>query len=474
MDDLIETDICVIGAGSGGLSVAAGAAQMGASTVLIEGGRMGGDCLNFGCVPSKALLAAGHHAVAWRRVAAFGLEAEAPAVDFGRVADHVREVIDGIAPHDSVERFEAMGVRVIRAWARFTGRREVSAGGCRIRARRFVVATGSTPVAPPIPGLDALPYFTNETIFENRERPHHLIVIGAGPVGLELAQAHRRLGARVTVLEAARALGRDDPELAAIVLQSLRRDGVEIREGVEIRRLERGGDGPVAVLASGGGEERIAGSHLLVAAGRKANVERLDLDAAGIALTPKGIAVDRRLRSSNHRVFAVGDVAGGPPFTHVAGHHAGIVLRNALFRLPAKMNDDVVPWVTYTEPELAWVGLSEEAARARHGRIDVLRWPYAENDRARAERVASGLVKAIVSPRGRILGAGIVGAAAGELIGLWALALHKRLGVGDLAGCILPYPTLGEISKRAAGSFYAPKLFSPRTRRLVRLLAKLG
>ncbi len=473
MSDILETDICVIGGGSGGLSVAAGASQMGAPTVLIEGGEMGGDCLNYGCVPSKALLAAGHHAHAWTGAAAFGVNATAPAVDFPKVMDHVRGVIDSIAPVDSQERFEGLGVTVIRDWARFVDERTIEVGGRRIRARRFVIATGSSAVAPPIPGLAEVPFLTNETIFANREQPSHLLVIGGGPIGLEMAQAHRRLGSKVTVLEAFRAFGKDDPELTAIALDRIRADGVDIREGVKIAAVEQDAetDGPVIVLDDG---ERISGSHLLVAAGRKANVDRLNLDAAGIAHTPKGIQVDARLRTTNRRVFAIGDVAGGLQFTHVAGYHAGIVIRNLLFRLPAKAKTDAVPWVTYTDPELAWVGQQEDEAKTANGEINILRWPFAENDRASAERLGTGFIKVITTKKGRILGAGIVGAHAGELIGLWALAISKGMKIGDVAGAILPYPTLGEVSKRAAGQFFTPKLFNDRTRRIVRFLARFG
>lgn len=471
MPETIEPDICVIGGGSGGLSVAAGASQMGAATVLVESGHMGGDCLNFGCVPSKALLAAGHHARAWRDAAAFGLDATAPTVDAARVAGHVRQVIDGIAPHDSVERFEGLGVRVIRERARFTGPREVAAGDVRIRARRFVIATGSTPLVPPVPGLAEVPFLTNETIFGLQETPEHLLVIGGGPIGIELAQAHRRLGARVTVLEALAALGREDPELAGIALSALRRDGVEVRERTRVLRVE---PGPVVVVETNGAEARIAGSHLLVAVGRKPAIDDLGLEAAGIAATPKGITVDKGLRTTNRRVYAIGDVAGGLQFTHVAGWHAGLVIRSALFRLPVTADPRAVPRVTYCDPELAWVGLSEEEARAKAGAVNILRWPFAENDRAAAERRGSGMVKAVVTPGGRILGAGIVGPSAGELIGLWVLAIQKKLSVGDIAGMVLPYPTLSEVSKRAAGSFYAPKLFSPRTRKLVRFLSRFG
>ena len=474
MSRLIDCDLCVIGAGSGGLSVAAGASQLGARTVLVERGRMGGDCLNFGCVPSKALLAAARAAEETRRAAAFGVAVGGPVVDFGRVMEHVQDVIRSIAPQDSAERFGALGVTVIRAAARFAGPDQVDAGDARIRARRFVIATGSSPALPPIPGLDQVPYLTNETLFDNRVLPEHLIVIGGGPIGIEMAQAHRRLGARVTVLEAARALGRDDPELAAVVLDRLRAEGVTIHEGVHIAGVAAGPHGITATLGHNGQTSVLAGSHLLVAAGRKANVDSLNLEAARVEYTARGVVVDARLRTTNRRIYAVGDVAGGPQFTHLAGYHAGIVLKNALFRWPARADHATVPWVTYSEPELAYVGLQEAAARERFVRINILRWPFAENDRARAIRDKDGLVKVLTGAGGRILGAGIVGPQAGELILPWVLAVRRRLKIGAMAELTAPYPTLGEAGKRAAGAYFVPKLFSARTRRLVRFLARFG
>ncbi|HYD99795.1 MAG TPA: FAD-dependent oxidoreductase [Alphaproteobacteria bacterium] len=474
--NVLNVDIAIIGAGSGGLSVAAGAAQLGASTVLIEKGRMGGDCLNTGCVPSKALLASAKAARRWRHDRALGVNHAAPDVDFAAVNRHVQEAIAAIAPNDSVERFEGLGVKVIQGAARFAGPREVEVDGTRIRARRFVVATGSKAALPPIPGLDRVPHFTNETIFGNTALPRHLIVVGGGPIGLEMAQAHRALGSEVTVLEAFHILPKDDAELAEMLRERLVADGIAIREQVKIARVEPEGDGVAAVIEThDGGRERIAGSHLLVAAGRRPNLAGLDLDLAGIAHGPKGIAVDARLRTTNRNVFAIGDVAGGPQFTHVAGYHAGIVIRNALFRQPAKVDYTALPWVTYTDPELAHVGLTEAQARAAHGdRIRVLRWPFRENDRAQTERETHGLLKAVTTPSGRILGASILGAHAGELIQVWVLAMGQGLNVKALAGMIAPYPTLGEVSKRAAGSFFTPKLFGPRTRALVRLLSWFG
>jgi len=474
MPERLNVDICVIGGGSAGLSVAAGASQLGVTVALVEKGRMGGDCLNYGCVPSKALLAAGRARHAIDTSGRFGIQAGPAQVDMQQVHDHVHGVIAGIAPHDSVERFEGLGVRVVQAAARFLNARELQAGDLVIGARRFVIATGSSPLVPPIPGLDHVPYLTNESIFDlNRPIPH-LLVVGGGPIGLEMAQAHARLGARVTVLEMARAMPKDDPELAAIVLKRLRGEGIEIHENTRVTGVEAGPDGPVVKAENEAGEQRFQGSDLLLAVGRRANVDDLNLDAAGVAYGNRGIEVDARLRTSNRRIYAIGDVAGGLQFTHVAGYHAGIVIRNALFRLPARTDDRAIPWVTYTDPELAHVGMTEAQAREAAGAINVLRWPFTENDRARAERDVDGFVKVVTDGKGRILGASIVGTHAGELIQPWILAIANKMKIGKLAGIVAPYPTLGEVNKRAASSYFVPKLFSERTKKLVRLLTKLG
>ena len=471
MNAPITTDICVIGAGSGGLSVAAGAVQMGAAVVLIEKDKMGGDCLNTGCVPSKALLAAGKHAQAFRTSGPFGIKPATPNIDFAAAMAHVREVIQGIEPHDSVERFESLGVNVIKGAARFTSRNEVAVGERRIRAKRFVIATGSRATVPPIPGIDDTDYLTNETLFENSACPDHLIIVGGGPIGIEMAQAHYRLGAKVTVLERMRALPNDDPDLAAIVVKALLDEGVSIREEVNIASVS-GKTGDVRVTLQDG--EEIRGSHLLMATGRAPGVADLGLDEAGIQYSRSGVEVDSRLRTTNKRVFAIGDAKGGLMFTHLAGYDAGIVIRNILFKLPTKANYSAIPWVTYTDPELSQVGLTEAQAKEQYGdAIKVVQWEYAENDRARAERITSGLIKVVAGKRGKILGAGIAGTGAGEIIQPWQIAVAKGYKMADMAGIISPYPTLSEISKRAAGSYFTDRLFSPRTRKIVRLVLKL-
>lgn len=463
-------DICVIGAGSAGLTVAAAAAQFGERVVLIEKGRMGGECLNTGCVPSKALIAAARHAHAFTTGEPFGIAAARPQVDFARVHQHVRGVIAAIAPHDSEERFEGLGVRVVRSAARFTDRQTIEAGGETITARRFVIATGSLPTVPAIPGLDQVSYFTNETIFDNSVLPRHLVVIGGGPVGLELAQAHRRLGSEVTVIEALEPLGKDDPELARVVLDQLQREGVVIHANSAVTQVARKGEEVGVEFERDGQRMWMTGSHLLVAVGRTANLEGLGLDTAGIAFSKRGITVDKGLKTTNHRVYAIGDAIGGLQFTHVAAYHAGLVVRSALFRLPVHASTDHIPWVTFTDPELAHVGVTEAAARERGEAVTVLRRSFRDNDRAQTECRTEGLIKVVAGRGGRILGASIVGPEAGELIHLWALAVASRLKLTSLVGMVAPYPTLGEMSRVAAVAHYAPLASNPWVRRLIGVL----
>ncbi len=468
--DRITTDLLVIGAGSGGLSVAAGAVQMGARVVLVEGHKMGGDCLNYGCVPSKALLAAGHAAHAVTAGAAMGITASPPVIDYAAAKDHVARVIAHIAPLDSQERFEGLGVTVIRGWAAFTGPQTVVAADTEITARRIIIATGSSPVVPPIPGLSDVPFLTNETLFALRDRPDHLLIIGGGPIGMEMAQAHVRLGCAVTVIEGARALARDDAEAAGVLLARLRAEGVVIHEDTPVTEV-RGQAGAIEVVAKDG--RVFSGSHLLVAVGRRAEVDRLNLAAAGIAHTRAGITVDARLRTTNRRVYAIGDVAGGMQFTHVAGYHAGLIIREVLFGLPARARTDHIPRATYTDPELAQIGLTESEARGAHGdAVTVARFDTAHNDRAIATRQNYGFIKVMVH-RGRPIGATIVGPQAGEQIALWSLAIANGLKMSAIAGMVAPYPTLSELAKRAAGAYFSPKLFnSVRVKRVVRFVQR--
>ena len=478
MTQPIETDICVIGGGSGGLSVAAGAAQMGAQVVLVEGHKMGGDCLNYGCVPSKALLAAAHRAQATQNNAAFGLSQETIKVEFAKVMAHVRDVIQGIEPMDSVERFSGLGVQVIEAKGKFLDAKTLKAGNTTIRAKRFVIATGSAAAIPAIKGLKSVPYLTNETIFELQHQPKDLLIIGGGPIGCEMAQAFQRLGTKVTLVEGMQILGREDDELTAPVRQQLLDDGVTLLQGASVEAASSQGSGAnqkiTLQVTQGETTQEISGDALLVAAGRAANVDGLDVEKAGVQLSDTHaphIVVDARMRTKNKKIFAIGDVSGGPQFTHAAGYHAGLVIRNILFFLPAKASYTALPRVTFTNPELASVGLDEPQARAAHGKIKVLRWPFEENDRARAERDTRGMVKVVTTRKGKILGASIVGHGAGDLLAVWTMALNQGLSVSAMAGVVAPYPTRGEASKRAAGDFYTPSLFSPRMRKIIGILS---
>jgi pyruvate/2-oxoglutarate dehydrogenase complex dihydrolipoamide dehydrogenase (E3) component len=465
-------DLAVIGAGAAGLSVTAVAAQLGLRVALIERDRMGGDCLNGGCVPSKALLAAAGAAEAARRAAALGVHAE-PAIDWEEVRGHVGRAIAALAPMDSVARFAALGAEVIRAEARFVGPDALEAGGRRLRARRIVVAAGSRADVPEIPGLAEVPHLTNATLFEALPRPEHLLVIGGGPMGLEIAQAFRLLGCRVTVVEAARLAGHEDVELVEGLAAVLRRQGVDLVQGVPVAGVV---PGPALLLGDG---QRIEGSHLLVATGRRPNIEGLGLEAGGVRASERGIATDRGLRSvSNRRVFAAGDIAdpagvGPRGFTHVGSYHAGIVIRRALFRLPARLDYAALPRVIYTDPELAQVGLTETEARAAGHEVRVLRWPLADTDRAVAEGRPEGLAKLAVTKGGRVLGAGILAPHAGEMIGAWGVAIGRKVPLSAMAGMMLPYPTRAEAAQRAARQFFAPKLLAPATKRLARWLARL-
>lgn len=469
--ETITADIAIIGAGSGGLSVAAGASQLGLKVVLFEAGEMGGDCLNTGCVPSKALIAAGKQAHAMRTASRFGIADVEPQVNWAAVKAHVQGVIDTIAPIDSQERFEGFGVRVVRAFARFTGPRTVTGGDVEVTAKRIVLASGGRPFIPPIPGLAETPHLTNETIFAVDPFPRHLIVLGAGPIGIELGQAFARLGAAVTILEAAEPLARFEPEARALVLAALAHEGVTVRSATVATAVRSTDDGVAVTTAAG---DVIEGSHLLVAVGRRANVENIGLEAAGVAVGRNGVETDAYLRTTNPAVYAVGDVAGREQLTHAAGWHASALVRTLLFRAATRADAVALPSAVYCEPELAMIGLTEAEARAHHGdKVKAVRWAAEENDRALAERDVEGFVKIVTGPGGRILGATAVGAQAADLLAPIGLAMAQRLTIRALTGPVAAYPTRGELLKRAAGSFYTPTLFSDRTRALVRFLWRL-
>lgn len=470
-----DFDLIVIGAGAAGLSVAAGAVQLGYKTALIERGKMGGDCLNTGCVPSKALLAAAKAAYNVGNATRFGIKTSAAEIDFAAVKDHVQNAVKAIEPNDSVERFQGFGVNVIEGTAKFIDTNTIDVEGRKLSARYIVITAGSSPAIPNIKGLEHGRVLTNETIFDLHERPEHLIIIGGGPIGMEMAQAHARLGVEVTVLSQSRILSKDDKGLTAVLRDKIVAEGVRIEENITIEHVQHGNEKTSVTFSRDSTAQTIHGSHILVAAGRSASVQNLDLEKADIDHDKNGIHTDERLRTSQRHIFAAGDiVTGAPQFTHIAGYHAGIIIKNMMFKIPVKVDYRALPWVTYTDPELAHVGMTEDMARAQHeNTIKTLTWDFADNDRAIAELSTTGKIKVITDKRGRILGASIIGPQAGELISLWGLAISRKMKIGAVANMIVPYPTMSEISKRAASSYYTPSLFSDKTRRLVGWLKKL-
>jgi len=452
MAEILTPDLCVIGAGAGGLAAAAAARAYGASVVLVERGKMGGEHLNTATVPSKAMVAAGYHAHAIRTGSVFGIAADEPRINSRKLHDYVQQVIAGLAPDNSTARFEALGVQILKADARFTDPRTLSAGETQIRARRFVIAAGSRSLLPEIPGLQSVPYFTTETIFDNTRKLTHLVIIGAGPLGLELAQAYGRLGTQVSVVEPGRPLPESDPELADIALRRMREEGVDIRGGTVVSLIQARSQGIGVIIRSGEREAMLDASHILVAIGRAPNLDGLDLDKAHIkrsSLDPARLEIGPGLKTTNRRVYAIGDAAGGPQTAHLADYQAQVVVRSALFGLPLRHKPELIPSVTYTDPEIAEVGLTEAAARERRkDDFVVTRWSFAQNDRARALNQSFGVAKLITDKGGRILGAGIAGAAAGELIALFSFAIANRLSARHLAGFVAPYPTLSDIARR--------------------------
>ncbi len=474
MPQLLTPDLCVIGAGPGGLGAAQAAAALGVSVVLVERAAMGGQGLYNGPLQSKALLAAAkrYHDVknAWN----FGIKAGDLSVNHRAVSEHVLATAQAMAADMSAERYNGLGVTVVIADARFKDDGIIEAGAFEIKARRFILATGSTPLVPPIPGLDRVPYLTTDTIFSHIHRIPHLIIVGGGSTAIEFAQAHRRLGSDVTLLAPGPALPRDDPELRAHILRQLREEGVRILENARVERVEPFGSNVQAVFAMLGKSYSVEGSHALIAMGRAPAVSGLSLEAADIKYSERGVQVSKSLRTSNKKVYAIGDVTGEWELQHAAEHHAAVAVKNALFRLALKAEHAAMPWVTCTDPELAHVGLTEEAARARYGRLTIVRYPYSANPRAVAERRTGGLLKVIASKDGKILGAGIAGAEAGEVIQMWSLAMQKGISLRGMSSIVSPSPTLAAINKRAAEEFLVPSGQSPLLRRIIGILAKFG
>ena len=472
MVENLTTDVCVIGAGSSGLVIAAGAALFGVKVILIEKDLMGGDCLNYGCVPSKALIYAGKLKEKLTKVNKVGLNVDIPETNFSDIKNYIDSVIKSIEPNDSVERFEAMGVKVIKGDAKFINKKQLKVNDKKITSKKFVICSGSKPSIPHIQGLELVPFFTNETIFKNTESPSHLLIIGAGAIGVEIAQAYNHLSSRVSILDNKSFLNGKDSELSGILKAKMLSQGIDIYENTSIKKITKFHKRKLQIIVSQDNREFIIDfSHLLLTSGRVANFEGLDIEKAGIKCTKAGISVNSRLRTTNKRVYSAGDVIGKTMFTHSASYEAGIILRNILFKIPAKANASI-PEVIYSSPEYASIGISETAVQD-YSSINILRWPLSENDRAVTEDEDTGLIKIITKKNGLILGVSILSPNAADLIVPWVLAINKKLNISSMASLIVPYPTFSEISKRASSNFFLPKLTSKIVQKLVKILIKI-
>ncbi|MFO7715568.1 dihydrolipoyl dehydrogenase family protein [Desulfosarcina sp.] len=464
-----DYDIGIIGGGAAGLTVASGAAQLGARTLLIEKEpALGGDCLHYGCVPSKTLIRSAHVYHAMKHADRYGLpRVELPPVDFTRVAGRIRDVIAVIQEHDSEERFCKLGAKVVFGTVFFKNAHTVDLDGRAIRAKNWVIATGSSAVVPPIPGLKEIDYITNREIFSLAALPGSMIVLGAGPIGIEMAQAFNRLGTAVTVVDrGAQILGKEDADMAAAVQAVMGSEGVKFHLGASVQQVSADGGKKRVTLGRGDGASvNLTADVVLVAMGRSANVQDLWLDAAGVAFERTGIGVDARLRTSQKHIFAAGDVNGGYQFTHAAGYEGGVVVSNAVFHLPRKVNYTWLPWCTYTDPELASIGLNERAAKDAGLDYSVWKEGFQDNDRSMAEGRTEGWIKLILDKKEKPLGVQILGPRAGDLIAEWVAVLNGGVKLSTLASAIHPYPTLGEISKRVTGGVFTPKIFSEKVQK---------
>jgi pyruvate/2-oxoglutarate dehydrogenase complex dihydrolipoamide dehydrogenase (E3) component len=467
-----DYDMIIIGGGAAGLTVAAGAAQLGAKTALIEKEKLGGDCLHYGCVPSKTLIKVAkvyHYA---KNLNAFGLpKVDVPPCNLKSVMDHVREVIDKVAVHDSVERFQGLGVDVIFGGAQFVSEHEVNANGKTLSGKRFTIATGSSPMVFPIEGLEKTGFVTNKEVFSLAELPGRLVVLGAGPIGSELAHAFARLGSKVTLIDLVEyPLSIEDHDIAEVVIKQMVGDGISLRMSSKAKKVCQEGDHKVVVIeGKEGQEEAIQCDEILVATGRSVNVGGLNLEAAGVNYTNKGIETDLHMKTSQKHIYAAGDVNGKFPFTHMAGAEGSVIVRNAIMHVPGKINYNMTPWVIFTDPEMASIGCNEKRAKADDISYDIYSEDFEEVDRALAESEYQGKIKILTeSGSNKIIGVQIVGLHAGELIGASVLALNKGMKLSDLAAPIFAYPTLSEIHKKSAGKYYAQKIFSPKVKSILK------
>lgn len=464
-----DYDIGIIGGGAAGLTVASGAAQLGAKTLLVEKEEaLGGDCLHYGCVPSKTLIKTAHVYHLMKNGPKFGLPAiSPPAVDFREVSGRIRSVIGVIQKHDSVERFCRLGAQVIFGNPEFTDEHTISLNGKSLSARSWVIATGSSPSVPAVEGLDKTPYLTNRDIFSLDKLPGSMIVFGAGPIAIEMAQAFCRLGTKVTVIQrSGQILSKEDQDMAALIKEELEKEGVAFQMNASVIRVgDLGREREVVIKDTAGETRTLKADALLVALGRSPNVTGLGLEKIDIPFDHKGIKVNNYLRTSHKHIYAAGDVIGGYQFTHVAGYEGGVVLSNAIFHLPRKANYTYVPWCTYTHPELASIGRNEKSAQQAGIDYSVFSEEFNGNDRALAEGESVGRIKLLLDKKENPLGIQILGPQAGDLLSEWVAIMNGGVGLSKIASAIHPYPTLGEINKRVVGSVFSPKIFSSTVRK---------
>jgi pyruvate/2-oxoglutarate dehydrogenase complex dihydrolipoamide dehydrogenase (E3) component len=472
-----DYDMGIVGGGAAGLTVASGAAQLGAKTLLVEKEvSLGGDCLHFGCVPSKTLIRSAHVYHLMRHADRFGLPTvDVPPVDFKQIAARIQNVIHTIQHHDSEERFCGLGAKVLFGEAEFADEHTIALDGRRLSAKNWLIATGSSPVTPPIPGLHDTAFLTNRDIFSLDRLPQHLVVLGAGPIGIEMAQAFNRLGARVTVVDRSdQILGKEDKDMADTLAAVMLEEGVRFYLEASIEEVQqKNGHKYVKIIDAVGESRTLDAEAVLVAMGRAPNLQGLGLEKIGVAYDRHGITVDSRMRTNQKHIYAAGDVSGGLQFTHAAGYEGGIVVSNAIFHLPRKADYTYFPWCTYSDPELASIGMNEKTARSKG--IDYTVWDEAfrDNDRSLAEGESSGKVKMILDAGEKPLGIQILGPRAGDLISEWVAVLNGKVKLSTLAGAVHPYPTIGEINKKVAGNVFSPKIFSPKVQKGLKFFFQL-
>ena len=464
-----DYDIGIIGGGAGGLTVTAGAAQLGAKTLLVEKEKeLGGDCLHFGCVPSKTLLKSAHVYHLMKNGEKYGLpQVDVPPVDFRKVSERIKSVIDTIQHHDSEERFCNLGAKVEFGHPNFIDEHSLNLNGKSYAAKYRVVASGSSPIIPPIPGFDKTPYITNKDIFYLDHLPKSMIVLGAGPIGCEMSQAFNRFGSKVSVVDMApQILAKDDYDLANVIMEVLSSEGVRFYLNHTILAVkDLGNEREVVIQEKNGNTVSLKAEAILVALGRIANTGGLGLETIGVDHDRRGIKVDNRMRTNHKHIFAVGDVNGGFQFTHAAGYEGGIVVSNAIFHLPRKAVYTYLPWCTYTDPPLGHIGMNEKMAKEAGISYSVWTEEFKDNDRSLAEGEKLGKIKMILDEKEKPIGVQILGPNAGDLLAEWVAVLNGKVKLATLAAAVHPYPTIGEINKRVAGNYFSPKIFSEKVQK---------